>query len=188
MALRRGFKSEAQAIADEIRSELNLRPMDPLDPWQLATHLDIPILGLSDFRREVPQAVHHLSHIEPECFSAVTVFCGIARTIVHNDSHARCRQVSNITHELAHGLLLHPPTPALNNCGCRNWNQDIEDEANFLSPLLLISDRAAVHIALNNLPIELAAEQYGVSVQLVRYRLNIAGAYMRSARIRARHV
>ncbi len=105
---------------------------------------------------------------------------------MHNDSHAHCRQVSNITHELAHGLLLHPPTPALNDYGCRNWNQGIEDEANFLVPLLLISDRAAVEIALRNQPLELAAEYYSVSVQLMRYRLNIAGAYTRSSRIRAR--
>lgn len=184
MALRRGFKSEAQKIANEIRAELGLSALDRLDPWKVAEHLDIPILGLSDFQTDAPFAVHYLSVNEPECFSAVTVFRGYSRTIVHNDSHAPVRQVSNVAHELAHALLMHPPTPALNDYGCREWNQDIEDEANFLGPLLLVSDYAAVQIVLHGMSHEDAAQTYGVSVPLLRLRLNISGAYTRGARIR----
>ena len=53
----------------------------------------------------------------------------VARTIVHNNGHAFVRQNSNIAHELSHGLRHHPPTPAIDNKGCRNWSQAIEDEA-----------------------------------------------------------
>jgi hypothetical protein len=52
---------------------------------------------------------------------------GTERTIVHNDSHTDGRVNSNITHEAAHGLLLHPPTPALDDRGCRMWDRGIED-------------------------------------------------------------
>ncbi len=184
MAFRRGFKSEAQTIARDIRSEIGLRPLDRLDPWCLAGHLDIPIFGLSEFQGDAPFAAQYFSVSEPDCFSAVTVFRGNRRAIVHNDSHAVVRQASNIAHELAHALLLHPPTPALDDIGCRAWDQVIEDEANFLGPLLLVSDEAAVHIVLHGVSQVEAARQYGVSVPLLRLRLNMSGAYVRVRRIR----
>lgn len=187
MALRRGFKNEAQKIANEVRAEMGLSALDRLDPWQVAEYLDIPILGLSDFQADAPFAAHYFSVNEPESFSAVTVFYGYKRTIVHNDSHAPVRQVSNVAHELGHALLMHPPTPALNDYGCREWNQDIEDEANFLGPLLLVSDYAAVQIVLRGMSHEDAAQMYGVSVALLRLRLNMSGAYARGARIRGSH-
>jgi hypothetical protein len=72
----------------------------------------------------------------------------------------------------------------LNDFGCRAWNQTIEDEANFLGPLLLVSDAAAVHIVLHRMVPEEAARHYGVSVPLLRLRLNMSGAYVRVRRIR----
>lgn len=184
MTFRRGFKSEALTIAREIRSEIGLRPLDRLDPWRLAEHLDIPIFGLSAFHRDAPFAAEHFSVTEPDCFSAVTVFRGTRRAIVHNDTHALVRQASNIAHELAHALLLHPPTPALDDIGCRTWDQGIEDEANFLGPVLLVSDEAAVHIVRQGMSLEVAAHHYGVSVPLLRLRLNMSGAYARVRRMR----
>jgi hypothetical protein len=119
--MRRGFKTEARAISREVRGELGLRPIDPLDPRALAEHLSIPVVPLS----ELPgcsEASFYFGAVEPEAFSAVTVFQGRYRTIVHNDVHSAGRQHSNISHELAHGLLNHAPQPALDELGCRYWD------------------------------------------------------------------
>jgi hypothetical protein len=94
------------------------------------------------------------------------------------------RQASNIAHESAHGLLLHPPTPALNDHGCRHWNQDIEDEADFLGPALLVPEAAALQIARRKIPLLQAATMYGVSTKLMQMRLNLTGAYRRVERMR----
>jgi Zn-dependent peptidase ImmA (M78 family) len=125
MALRRGFKAAAKEIARQIRTELRLSITAPLNPWALAEHLGIPVVELSSMVGVVPNAVRYFSTDNPSEFSAVTVFDGLRRAIVYNDSHARCRQCSDITHELSHGLLLHPPRPALDErgwqvprCGC----------------------------------------------------------------------
>jgi IrrE N-terminal-like domain len=112
MSLRYGFKSEANDIAREIRSELGLAPIEPLYPWLLAQWLDIPIIELSEFTTAAP-AVAYLLEVEHAVFSAVTVFCGTRRTIVHNDGHLPGRQHSNIAHEVSHGLLHHPGVPEL---------------------------------------------------------------------------
>lgn len=182
MAFRRGFKTEANEIAAEVRDDLGLSSYDQLDPHLLAAWIEIPILGLSDFLGDAP-AVGYLLGVEPDVFSAVTVFSGSKRTIVHNDAHARVRQTSNLTHELSHGLLLHPPTPALDNRGCRHWNQDIEDEANWLCGALLIPEAASILIAKGRWPtISSAAKHFGVSQQMVRYRLNGTGALKRVQR------
>ena len=182
MGYRWGFKAEARALADEVRAELHLRPLDALDPHVLARHLEIPVLALADFTTDAPIAAHYFSSQAPESFSAVTVFDGSRRLIVHNDSHVPGRQHSNLGHELSHGLLLHPPTPALDDRGCRYWNDDIEDEAAFLGAALLVTEAACFHIVRRNIEFVVAAEQYGVTVKLLRWRINITGTSKRVAR------
>ena len=184
MRLRRGFKSEAHAIAREVRSELGLGTADPLDVRALASWLEISIFGISQLASVAPDAVTHFRLIDTGAFSAVTVFRRSRRTIWHNDSHAPGRQSSNIAHELAHGLLLHPPGPALGDDGAREWDVEAEAEASWLGGALLISDEAAFHIASTGIPRDQAAEQYGVSTRLVDFRLNVTGATLRVARAR----
>jgi Zn-dependent peptidase ImmA (M78 family) len=181
MAFRRGFKAEANSTADEVRGELGLDRLDALDPLQLAAHLDIPVIGLSGLT-DAARGVEHFTQVEPSTFSAITVFRGKRRLIVHNDGHAPGRCNSNVTHELAHGLLLHPPTPALDDRGCRHWNQNIEDEANWLAGVLLVPERAALSIARRGRTPEEAAEHFGVSAQMMRWRLNVTGAHKRAQR------
>ena len=183
MGFRRGFKTEANELTVEVRGELGLSLYQALDPFVLAEFLEIPIVGLSDFVREAP-AIRHLLDVEPEVFSAVTVFAGSQRTIVHNDAHAPSRQRSNLTHELAHGLLLHPPTPALDDTGCRHWNQQIEDEASWLAGALLVPETAAMAIARGRWTQAGAAQHFGVSQAMIRFRLNSTGAIKRVTRAR----
>lgn len=184
MGYRRGFKSEASSIALEVRAELRLSVLDRLDPLHLADHLDVPVLALSGLAGCSADAVRFLTEVEPEAFSAVTVFDGSRRTIVHNDAHALGRQASNITHELAHGLLHHRRSAALDDTGCRLWNQDIEDEAQWLAGALLIPDDAAVWIVWQGLAESDAAQRFGVTPPMVRFRVNVSGARARVARAR----
>jgi Zn-dependent peptidase ImmA (M78 family) len=147
LTLRRGFKSEAERIASELRAELDLSPLDKLDPAQLAEHLGIPVFGLSEIGRFDGARggfIHVLQNAERDTFSARTVFVGERRLIIHNDSHAPTRQASNVTHELSHCVLEHPPSPVLSPEGCRNWNSQFEEEADWLAGALLIPREGAV--------------------------------------------
>ena len=184
MAFQRGFKTWAKQIAEDTRGELGLGPLDRLDPLVLAEHLAIPVFDLSSLRAAAP-SVDHLLTSEPEAFSAVTVFDGSRRAIVHNDSHSPARQCSNLGHELSHGLLAHPPTPAIDDTGCRIWNQDIEDEATWLSGCLLVTESAALAIAGGRWTTEEAAARFGVSTAMINYRLNATGARTRASRARS---
>lgn len=186
MRLRRGFKSEANGIALEIRNELELLPTDPLDPLKLAEHLAIPVIPLSAFKRQAPTMVRQFERVDRSAFSALTVFDGTARIIVHNDSHTAGRQASNVAHEISHGLLLHPPRPALDGGGCRDWDHEQEDEANWLAGALLVPDEAAMVIVRRRLSVGDAARLYGVSESMMTFRLNVTAARVRVMRA-ARH-
>jgi hypothetical protein len=48
--------------------------------------------------------------------------------------------------------------------------------------VLLITEEAAVAVARGNLPVAVAASRYGVSEQMLQYRLNVTAAYRRVRR------
>jgi Zn-dependent peptidase ImmA (M78 family) len=180
MKLRWGFKTEANRIARDLRRELGLDATAPLDPWRLAAHLDIPVVNLSSLKAEASSAVMQFTRKDREAFSAVTVFCGYKRLIVVNDVHSRGRQASNIAHELAHSLLWHDPAPAFDGDGTRELNAQQEEEAQWLSGALLISEEAALSIVRRRSSLEDAAECYGTSADMVRGRINVTGARKRA--------
>jgi len=172
--LRRGFKTEADAYAREFRRKLSLRCHDPLCPWRLAQHLEIPVDPLSAYT-EIQEAVAHFMEQDRESFSAVTIIDGYRRCIIHNDSHHLFRQASNIAHELGHSILGHIPVPVLDEHGCRYFDVEQEHEANWLGPALLISKEAAFHIAKTKMSVVEASRVYQVSEQVITMRLNVSG-------------
>lgn len=89
---------------------------------------------------------------------------------------------------VSYGLLGHPPTPALDDSGFRIWNQDIEDEASWLSGCLFVPEEAAMAIARGRWTDETAARRFDASAQMINFRLNAAGARVRVARERRRRV
>ena len=176
MALRRGFKAEANRIALTVRSRLRLEPASPLDPWAVCEHFEIEVIRLSELTDPAGrQAGHHFLHAEPEAFSAVTLEGACRRVIVHNDAHRPVRQRSNLAHELAHCFLGHPLAPVLRGDGGRNRGAEIEEEAAFLGGSLLITNEAAHHIVASGLGVS-AAAVYGVSRDMLAYRLRVSGA------------
>lgn len=173
MALRHGFKAEANRIVLRVRASVGLSPIDLFDPVAVCRHFDILLLAMSDLDCDCSgfQGVGR-SH-----FSAVTVPCGHQTAIVHNDTHHPNRQRSNICHELAHCFLGHEAAPPLNDNGARNHNGGIEAEANYLGGALLIPNEAAIHVVTNGLAHK-AHSIYGVSEQMAQYRLRVSGAHV----------
>lgn len=170
MGLRRGFKAEANRIALRIRDRMGLNPIDPINPFEICTRLDIRVIRLSEVDPHSPFLTHASS-----AFSAVTVPCGHETAIVHNDAHHPNRRRSNICHELAHCFLGHKCTPPLTEDGERARDGGLEAEANFLAGALLIPNEAALHIVSTGL-VPTAHRLYGVSDQMLTFRLRISGA------------
>jgi Zn-dependent peptidase ImmA (M78 family) len=175
--VKRGFKTQAERIATEVRKELDLADDERLEPLELTEHLAIPVLSLKALSRAVPK--NHFSQYfgvtDPDSFSAVTIFNGHKRLIVHNESHHPNRQASNLTHEVSHSILEHQPTPIASADGQRYWNSEVEDEANWLGAALLVPREGALSMAKNDYTIAEIAARYGVSESLTRWRISQTG-------------
>ncbi|MGC2212215.1 MAG: ImmA/IrrE family metallo-endopeptidase [Silvibacterium sp.] len=183
MSLRRGFKASANRMAVRLRRGQGLSPEAPISLEIIAERLDIEIVPLSSFAVKNPTAVHQLTVTDSGAFSATTLKIDMdKRVIIHNDSHDRRRQRSNVSHELSHVLLGHPFTYPIDASGCRNHDHDIEDEATCLGAAILVSNEAALHIVRIGMESETACETYGVSLPLLRMRLNGSGAHIRAKR------
>lgn len=175
--MKRGFKSNAEDIAMEIRAELNLDADDRLDVLKLAEHLAIPIFTISQIARFVPQNsfAHYFSAVDTDSFSAVTVFRGYERFIVHNENHHPNRQASNLAHEISHSLLEHLPTPVAGRDGRRYWNSEVEQEANWLGAALLVPRAGALEMVKANRTEAQIAMHFGVSDSLCSWRIRQSG-------------
>ena len=180
MPYRRGFRSEAESLATDLRAEIHVRNIDAIDVLALASHLEVPVRPISWLRQldtgEIAEAVDVLRGPECSAFSAMTVFFGPRRVVVHNDAHVEVRQSSNIAHELAHAVLLHTATPAIDDRGCRNWNGDIEAEASFLGGAILLPKVSCYWIVKRGIALDEAARRFCISTEMVQWRLNMTGA------------
>lgn len=107
------------------------------------------------------------------------------RVIIFNDGNSDARQNSDIAHELSHGLLLHEPRGAIVN-GCRDYVRSDEEKAAWLSGCLLVPRAAAVAIAMEGTPMGVAAVAYGVSTQMMTFRVNSTGARRQAVASQAR--
>lgn len=183
MALTRGFPAEARRLADDVRTELGISPAGVLDPWALAEHLAVPVIPLSDFRADAPAVCDVLLGREVGAFSAMVATVGSRRVIIHNDGHALSRQRANVCHEIAHVLLFHEPKQ-LEGPWHVSYDADQEDEAKCLGAILLVTDEACLAGCRAGLTLSQAAEQWGVSEDLMRWRRNKSGAMRRVQRSR----
>jgi hypothetical protein len=183
---RYGFKAQAERIAIELRTELELGPVAPLDPQLLAEHLCVPVWTLRDLAQAAPEHVRHLVGHKRDVFSAVTIYRRRKRLIITNPAHAETRQANSLCHELSHIVLEHEAeAPLANVNGGRDWNRTQEGEADWLAGCLLITDEAAFKAARAQHSDEEIAVAFGVSKKLATWRMRMTGARLRAQRARA---
>ena len=183
MALPHGFKAQSDRIAAGLRIQMGLATYDPVNLIVLAELLKVTVVRLSDFVARCPDEVAQLTSRDPAGFSAMIFPVGDGRNIaVLNDAHSVGRQNSSLAHELAHLLLLHSPEEVDSCSGCREFDTVVENEASFLAGSLLIPNVAARHILRTGMDIDEVLSRYGVSRQMLDWRLNVSGARIRHRR------
>jgi len=180
MKLESAFKKDAEQIAEDVRKDLGLFNYRAMDPRLLFEALDIPVVSLNrlvEISDDPPlgAAVAYLQS-EEASLSATTVFRGTVRIVVFNDAASPERQVSDLAHEAAHGLLLHRPSGAFDEFGCRIWDERIETEAQYLGGCLLIPGKGARYAAKAGWSHEHMTHKFACSAEMVLWRDNVTGA------------
>jgi hypothetical protein len=183
--LRPGFKAEAERIAQLVRAELALGPLDALDCFALADAWGIPVVSVDDLRADGAKARSVRRLLSEEAgFSATTVVLGTKRLIVYNPGQPPGRSASSLAHELSHLILEHEAAPAIGIGGCRHWDGLQEAEADWLGSTMLVPRESALEWMLQNGDLEEGARNFGVSVELFRWRVNHTGVVRELARTR----
>jgi IrrE N-terminal-like domain len=174
--LRRGFKADAERISEVVRRDLGLGPLDRLDCFSLAEAWGIPVVSLGELREDGASEASIRRLMSPDAgFSAATVVVGPRRLIVYNPRHEPGRKASSLAHELAHVILEHDPAPAIGVGGCRQWDGRQEAEADWLGSTLLVPRASALAWMLKSDDVAAGASNFGVSVELFRWRINHTG-------------
>jgi Zn-dependent peptidase ImmA (M78 family) len=178
--LERGFKSWAEKFADGLRRELGVEIDEPLCLERLASFFGAKLLTPQEIPGMTEFHLGQLLNVDPSGWSAVTVCIGQRSVIIHNPTHSKGRQASNIAHEIAHLILEHEPTRLVMSPDgalvMRSFDEKQEEEANWLAWCLLLP-RAAIIVALKKrATVEQIAAQFGVSETLVKFRVQKTGA------------
>ena len=179
---RRGFKKRCEEVVSKARVDLGLAGYAPFDPFAYARLLGVPCVPVSALGRYgcPEESLAHVAGAGRRDFSAVTIREGTRYLIVYNDNNDPERQKSDVAHELAHILLEHEAGPLFGLGGCRDVDDLREKEAAWLGGALLVPEHVALFVARRGLTVEEAAERYGVSEEIMRWRLNASGALKRA--------
>ena len=184
--MRRGFKSEAERLAERTRTQMGLRPHDRLDIRDLARHLNVDVIPadqLVDRGR-----LEELEELQPGAFSAATFHLPDGRTVaVCNPCNDPPRTNSDIAHELAHILLDHDVREIQQLAGHTflTCNPEQEEEANWLAGCLLLPRPLLLREVYAGTDPDTLAARYQVSLAMARFRLNASGVLLQARRARA---
>lgn len=177
--MRRGFKAWCERTANDYRQALGVAPSGPLDPRCLADHLGVRVATPEDIPTLSDAARRQLVKVDPDSWSAVTIALGNVRLVILNSGHSDARQKSSLAHELAHLILNHATDRTqLSHEGLLfrgTFDHEQEVEADWLGGCLLVP-RDGLLKARRRTPNEHAlATQFGVSVDMIVWRLRTTG-------------
>lgn len=177
--LRRGFKSQCERRATEVRKSLGLKSDAPLRGVDLAPKVGATVWSECDIVGLPDVDLKQLTQIDGKSWSAFTLRIRTQHLIVYNSSQSPPRINSVIMHELAHIALGHElHTAHVSEDGHlvpANYNQEQEDEADWLGGTLLLPRPALLYIRREGLPDLQAMLLYQASEEMLRWRFRMTG-------------
>lgn len=176
MALRRGFKAEAERLAKDIWNAMHLKPGDCMNAVELAMHVGCVVRSagaLVDVAR-----LKELKRIQDDAFFACTFkLAGDRYAIVFNPLMSDTRRNSDVAHEVAHIILRHRLSrlERIGSVAFLACDNQQEEEARWLSGCLLLPRFALIHDLTNGMVPTVIAEKRVLSKIMVDYRVRVTG-------------
>jgi hypothetical protein len=187
---RRGFKSWCEEVSCSVRREQGLRDVDPLPPAALAASLGVFLVPVEEVPGVSADVRLRLVRDHRDGWSAITVSSGGRTLVVFNSGHSAARRSSDLMHELAHVFLRHVPRRSFvdptRNLLLRTFDADQEEEAEWLAACLLLPRAALLLARATRWPDDSVCRRYGVSADLLRFRVNVTGVDRQVRRVHRR--
>ena len=158
---------------------LSLQPNEPLSPEVLAKALGIATHGVEDVPGLDSGSRSVLLGAGSDSWSAVTLTEGSKGVIILNSAHSNARSASDLMHELAHLIVGHKPGRIdITEDGAlllNTYDKQQEDEANWLAGCLLLPRPALLWMKKRRMAQQVAAAHFGVSMEMLIYRIRVTG-------------
>ncbi|MGN7824756.1 ImmA/IrrE family metallo-endopeptidase [Chitinophaga sp. 22536] len=172
--LPRGFKSQAERLSRDYRSQMNLDDTAPLCAFRLAKHLNILVASIENLLS--PNEVDILK----DSFNALWMNnVDGDKVIIHNNFHSVYRQQSNLMHEIAHIIRKHERPENIKTLrlplNLYYYNELHEEEARYLGACLQIPREGLVQALRQRWTEAYISEHFSASPQMVKYRLYSTG-------------
>ena len=179
MAFRRGFKSQCERRSVEFRKQFGLSDHDALSADRLAEELRVTVWSTDEVDGISESARSVLSDETDQSWSALTMRLGAAHLVVHKPVSSKGRRNNVVMHELAHIILGHELASACiledGSLVPGNFDQDQEDEADWLAGALLLPRPALLSIRRRRLSDRDACEEHLVSPEMLKWRFRMTG-------------
>lgn len=177
--LRRGFKSQCERRSAEIRRSLGLKPDEPLHGVDFAKLSGATVWSEREIAGLPEKDLEQLTEKDAMSWSAFTMRVGAEHLVVYNSAQSPPRINSVLMHELAHITLGHELHIAqVSDDGHlipSNYNQEQEDEADWLGGTLLLPRPALLKIRWQSLTDVQAMELYQASEDMLKWRFRMTG-------------
>jgi Zn-dependent peptidase ImmA (M78 family) len=173
--VRRGFKAEAERLAQNVRTQMGKRAADPLDAKELAQHVGADIRSADSLTSLTK--LEELERLQPGAFSACTFTINEKQVIVYNPLSSPGRTQSDIAHEAAHIILGHQlkTVETIGGITFFTCDADEEQEANWLAGCLLLPRSLLLRAARRGLDSHAIAREFNVSEPMAAFRLRTTG-------------
>lgn len=196
--MRRGFKAWCERAAGDYRRTLGVPATAALDPNRLAARLGVRVTTPTGIPTLSAAARRQLLETDPDSWSAVTLVRGDTGLVILNSAHSEAHRRSSLADELAHLILNHAADathlgePGLLFRG--SFDREQEEEATWLAGCLLVPRDGLLAATRQTASEESLARRFGVSGDLIRWRLSMTGVlrqvrrFSRPVKSRARGV
>lgn len=189
MPFRRGYKSQCERRSVEFRRQFGLSQHEALSADRLAEELDVTIWSAEDVGGVSAEAIRVLVDEAEQSWSALTMRMGPHHLIVYKPVSSPGRRNSVIMHELAHIILGHELAAACiledGSLVPGNFDQDQENEADWLAGALLLPRPALLSIRHRRLDDGAACGEHLVSQDMLKWRFRMTGVDYQLTRRRA---
>ena len=175
---------EQQAL--RIRALAGLPVDQPLNPYRLAQLAKLHVATLDDIRNLSEESRQQLLIHDPDSWSGGTIgpLPNGWGLVILNPRHSHRRNVATLMEEICHVFLDHTPSrvnvPVGNGQGkiaFRDFNEEDEKVAFAVGAATIVPYQALRQAIQQGLTAEQIAGRYGVSTDLVEYRIKVTGLW-----------
>ena len=176
MALRRGFKAEAERTAKDVWGEMDLASGDIMTATALAKHIGCVVRAADEL--VAVEKLQRLRDIQDDAFFACTFkIPGNRHAIVYNPLMSEKRRNSDIAHEVSHIILDHRLSrlERLGEVAFLSCDKRQEEEAAWLSGCLLLPRPTLIHDLSKGMTSTTISDLRNLSSSMVDYRVRVTG-------------